>query len=49
MTRGEEGENGYLEINLDKVGEGRKLRMTAVGEDNKNVNWESPTTFKSGE
>ena len=34
LTRGDEDTNGYLEINLDKVDGGRKLRMKAIGDDN---------------
>lgn len=49
LTRGKPDESGYLEINLDKVTGGRKLKMKATGEDDKTIEWESPTTIKEGE
>ncbi len=49
LTRGTLGENGYMQINLDKKGDGRVLRMLAVAEDGKEVLWENSKTYKPEE
>lgn len=45
LTRGQKGTDGFLEIWLEKTNNGRVLKMALIGENNKELFWESNTIF----